>query len=140
MVFVAVMAFFRKLDRERGADLRIRFLERRARAGEGHANAMALGKNLAHPAHLEDNLVDLPWFREPHMRENLAWLNRFTLSLSKQRPGKDSIAMKRRACGWGDSPNGSIDRANALVSAGPDHVMNRDFVRLGPDAVLPWQR
>jgi predicted transposase YbfD/YdcC len=38
--------------------------------------------------------------REPHIRENFAWLNRFTLSLLKQHPGKDSIAMKRRACGW----------------------------------------
>lgn len=40
--------------------------------------------------------------REPHMRENFAWLNRFTLTLLKQHPRKDSIAMKRRACGWGD--------------------------------------
>jgi predicted transposase YbfD/YdcC len=40
--------------------------------------------------------------REPHMRENFAWLNRFTLSLLKQHPGKDSIAMKRRGCGWSD--------------------------------------
>jgi len=40
--------------------------------------------------------------REPHMRENFAWLNRFTLSLLKQHPGKDSIAMKRRACGWSE--------------------------------------
>lgn len=40
--------------------------------------------------------------REPHLRENFAWLNRFTLSLLKQHPGKDSIAMKRRACGWSD--------------------------------------
>jgi predicted transposase YbfD/YdcC len=38
--------------------------------------------------------------REPHLRQNFAWLNRFTLSLLKQHPGKDSIAMKRRACGW----------------------------------------
>jgi predicted transposase YbfD/YdcC len=38
--------------------------------------------------------------REPHLRENFAWLSRFTLSLLKQHPGKDSIAMKRRACGW----------------------------------------
>jgi predicted transposase YbfD/YdcC len=38
--------------------------------------------------------------RDPHLRENFAWLNRFTLSLLKQHPGKDSIAMKRRACGW----------------------------------------
>lgn len=40
--------------------------------------------------------------REPHIRENFAWLNRFTLSLLKQHPGKDSLAMKRRACGWSD--------------------------------------
>jgi predicted transposase YbfD/YdcC len=40
--------------------------------------------------------------REPHARENFAWLNRFTLSLLKQHPSKDSIAMKRRACGWSD--------------------------------------
>jgi predicted transposase YbfD/YdcC len=40
--------------------------------------------------------------RNPHLRENFAWLNRFTLSLLKQHPGKDSIAMKRRSCGWSD--------------------------------------
>jgi predicted transposase YbfD/YdcC len=40
--------------------------------------------------------------RDPHLRENFAWLNRFTLSLLKQHPGKDSSAMKRRACGWSD--------------------------------------
>jgi len=40
--------------------------------------------------------------REPHVRENFAWLNRFLLSLLKQHPGKDSIAMRRRGCGWSD--------------------------------------
>jgi predicted transposase YbfD/YdcC len=40
--------------------------------------------------------------RAPQTRENFAWLNRFSLSLLKQHPGKDSIAMKRRACGWSD--------------------------------------
>jgi predicted transposase YbfD/YdcC len=40
--------------------------------------------------------------RQPQLRENFAWLNRFALSLLKQHPGKDSIAMKRRACGWSD--------------------------------------
>lgn len=40
--------------------------------------------------------------REPHVRENFAWLNRFALSLLKQHPRKDSIAMKRRGCGWSD--------------------------------------
>jgi predicted transposase YbfD/YdcC len=40
--------------------------------------------------------------RDKHLRENFAWLNRFTLSLLKQHPGKDSLAMKRRSCGWSD--------------------------------------
>lgn len=40
--------------------------------------------------------------REPHVRENFAWLNRFTLSLLKQHPRRDSVAMKRRACGWNE--------------------------------------
>lgn len=40
--------------------------------------------------------------RHQQLRENLAWLNRFTLSLLKQTPGRDSIAMKRRSCGWSD--------------------------------------
>jgi predicted transposase YbfD/YdcC len=34
------------------------------------------------------------------MRENIAWLNRFTLSLLKQHPDKQSLIMKRRCCGW----------------------------------------
>ena len=38
--------------------------------------------------------------RNEHLRENFAWLNRFTLSLLKQHPGKSSIVMKRRSCGW----------------------------------------
>ena len=40
--------------------------------------------------------------REKHLRENFAWLNRFTLSLLKQHPGRESVAMKRRSCGWSD--------------------------------------
>ncbi len=40
--------------------------------------------------------------RELHLRENFAWLNRFTLSLLKQHPQKDSLVMKRRCCGWND--------------------------------------
>lgn len=40
--------------------------------------------------------------RDVHLRENFAWLNRFTLSLLKQHPGRDSIAMKRRRCGWNE--------------------------------------
>jgi predicted transposase YbfD/YdcC len=41
--------------------------------------------------------------REVNARENFAWLNRFTLSLLKQHPGKGSLAMKRRSCAW--NPN-----------------------------------
>jgi predicted transposase YbfD/YdcC len=41
--------------------------------------------------------------REEHLRENFAWLRRFTLSLLKQHPGKDSLAMKRQSCGWSDA-------------------------------------
>lgn len=40
--------------------------------------------------------------RDEHLRENFAWLNRLTLSLLKQHPDNDSVAMKRRACGWND--------------------------------------
>lgn len=40
--------------------------------------------------------------REKNMRETFAWLNRFTLSLLKQHPGRQSIAMKRRSCAWSD--------------------------------------
>jgi predicted transposase YbfD/YdcC len=41
--------------------------------------------------------------RERHVRENLAWLNRFVLSLLKQHPGRQSLVMKRRSCGWSDA-------------------------------------
>jgi predicted transposase YbfD/YdcC len=40
--------------------------------------------------------------RHQHLRENMAWLNRLTLSLLKQHPGKESTVMKRRCCGWSD--------------------------------------
>ena len=41
--------------------------------------------------------------RDKHIRENFAWLNRFTLSLLKQHSGRDSLAMKRRSCGWNEN-------------------------------------
>jgi predicted transposase YbfD/YdcC len=40
--------------------------------------------------------------RDKHMRENFAWLRRLTLSLLKQHPGRERVAMKRRSCGWSD--------------------------------------
>jgi predicted transposase YbfD/YdcC len=41
--------------------------------------------------------------REQHLRQNFAWLNRFALSLLKQHPGRQSVVMKRRSCGWSDA-------------------------------------
>jgi predicted transposase YbfD/YdcC len=41
--------------------------------------------------------------REKNLRETFAWLNRFLLSLLKQHPARESIAMKRRACGWDEN-------------------------------------
>ena len=41
--------------------------------------------------------------RERNLRENFAWLNRFALSLLKQHPGRQSLVMKRRSCGWSDA-------------------------------------
>jgi predicted transposase YbfD/YdcC len=40
--------------------------------------------------------------RDEALRENFAWLNRFTLSLLKQHPDRTSVVMKRRSCGWSD--------------------------------------
>ena len=41
--------------------------------------------------------------RDRHLRQNFAWLNRFALSLLKQHPGRQSLVMKRRSCGWSDA-------------------------------------
>lgn len=41
--------------------------------------------------------------RERCLRENFAWLNRFTLSLLLQHPGRQSVVMKRRCCGWSEN-------------------------------------
>ena len=40
--------------------------------------------------------------RDKHMRENMAWLNRFTLSLLQQHKNGKSLVMNRRRCGWND--------------------------------------
>ena len=40
--------------------------------------------------------------RDEALRENFAWINRFTLSLLKQHPDRSSLAMKRRSCGWNE--------------------------------------
>lgn len=40
--------------------------------------------------------------RQKNLRENFVWLNRFSLSLIKQYPSKQSQVMKRRICGWNE--------------------------------------
>ena len=40
--------------------------------------------------------------RDRNLRENFAWLNRFTLSLLKQHPSRKSVVMKRNSCGWSE--------------------------------------
>jgi hypothetical protein len=40
--------------------------------------------------------------RNENLRENFAWLRRFTLLLLKQVAGQESAAMMRRCCGWDD--------------------------------------
>ena len=61
--------------------------------------------------------------RDKHLRENFAWLNRLTLSLLKQHPGPDSVAMKRRSCGWNETscwkslPEQQLSEALALMVA-----------------------
>jgi predicted transposase YbfD/YdcC len=41
--------------------------------------------------------------REESLRENMAWLNRFTLSLLRQHRDRKSVAMRRRSCGWNEN-------------------------------------
>jgi hypothetical protein len=38
--------------------------------------------------------------RERRLADNLGWLRRLALTLLKQHPGKQSVAMKRRLSGW----------------------------------------
>lgn len=40
--------------------------------------------------------------RNDFLRQNMAWLNRFVLSLLKQHKNKKSVASNRRNCGWGE--------------------------------------
>lgn len=40
--------------------------------------------------------------RGPQIRDNFAWLNRLALSLLKQHPENNSVAMKRQTCAWDD--------------------------------------
>jgi hypothetical protein len=41
--------------------------------------------------------------RERQSREDVAWLNRSAFSPLKQRPGRQSLVMRRPNCGWSDA-------------------------------------
>jgi predicted transposase YbfD/YdcC len=72
--------------------------ENLARAVRGHWGVENGGHWILDVIYREDESR----IREQNVRENFAWLNRFTLTLLKQHPGKSSVAMKRRNCGWND--------------------------------------
>jgi predicted transposase YbfD/YdcC len=73
-------------------------VERFARAIRGHWSI----ENSCHWTLDVTYREDESRIREPQLRENFAWLNRMSMSLLKQHPGRQSIAMKRRRCGWSE--------------------------------------
>lgn len=63
------------------------------------------GRSIENACHWSLDLTfreDESRIRDGNLRENFAWLNRFSLSLLHQHPGPDSIVMKRRGCGWNE--------------------------------------
>jgi predicted transposase YbfD/YdcC len=41
--------------------------------------------------------------RNDYLRQNMAWVNRFVLSLLKQHKNKNSVVRNRRICGWNET-------------------------------------
>lgn len=74
-------------------------VQRFARAVRGHWSI----ENTCHWSLDVTYREDESRIRQKHLRENFSWINRFTLSLLKQHPGRGSIAMKRRGCGWNEN-------------------------------------
>ena len=67
------------------------------------ANAIRSHRGIENSCHWSLDVTyyeDESRIQNKHMRENFAWLRRLTLSLLKQHPGRESVAMKRRSCGW----------------------------------------
>lgn len=74
-------------------------VKRFARASRGHWGI----ENMLHWSLDMTFREDESRIREQNLRENFAWLNRLALSLLKQHPGKKSLVMKRRGCGWNEN-------------------------------------
>jgi predicted transposase YbfD/YdcC len=74
-------------------------VKRFARAARGHWGI----ENACHWVLDMTYREDESRIRDQALRENFAWLNRFTLSLLKQHPDRTSLVMKRRSCGWNEN-------------------------------------
>jgi predicted transposase YbfD/YdcC len=74
-------------------------VKRFARAVRGHWGIENTCHRVLDMAYREDESR----IRDKALRENFAWINRFSLSLLKQHPGRDSLVMKRRSCGWNEN-------------------------------------
>ena len=73
------------------------------RHGERFANAVRNHWGIENSLHWSLDMTyreDESRVRNRTFAENLSWLRRFTLSLIKQHPGKESNIMKRRMAGW----------------------------------------
>ena len=79
------------------------YLSSLRRHGERFANAVRNHWGIENSLHWSLDMTyreDESRVRNRTFAENLSWLRRFTLSLIKQHPGKDSNIMKRRMAGW----------------------------------------
>jgi len=79
------------------------YLSSLRRNGERFANAVRNHWGIENSLHWSLDMTyreDESRVRNRTFAENLSWLRRFTLSLIKQHPGKESYIMKRRMAGW----------------------------------------
>jgi predicted transposase YbfD/YdcC len=79
------------------------YLSSLRRNGKQFANAVRNHWGIENSLHWSLDMTyreDESRVRERTFTENLSWLRRFTLSLIKQHPGKESNIMKRRMAGW----------------------------------------
>jgi predicted transposase YbfD/YdcC len=79
------------------------YLSSLRRNGKQFANAVRNHWTIENTLHWSLDMTyreDESRVRQRTFTQNLSWLRRFTLSLIKQHPGKDSNIMKRRMAGW----------------------------------------
>ena len=74
--------------------------------------------------------------RDEVPREDFAWLTRFTVSLLKQHPSRESLAMKRRSRGWSDDFLMQVLTGKAIewaLALNPTAVLQHPPVGCEPD-------